>query len=173
MRHEGETPSGTCLDEAPSGDRLEEIPLSTTGSLLVDRKQGTVPKAKRLAPSKEPFDHKEYLSFQGKPVESKREYLKLQWLDIAYLTLTRAKTFTRSITKKDYGRLVQLLTAGGIAWDKVFPKVDTVQGNNLVLNLFNGLPKDKVVRVVGEVPLASEIPLSNNELPPTEGELPR
>jgi len=75
------------------------------------------------------------------------------------LVLGKAKLLSMSLAKKDYGRLVQLLTASGIAWDKVFPKVDSVQGNNLVLNLFNGLPKDKVVRVIGEVPIPKGEPL--------------
>lgn len=161
MQQTGETPSVDTLDSLP----LEGIPLGTDSRSLAAVGQGKPPRVKPLAPSKEPFDHNEYTSFQGKPVESKREYLKLQWLDIAYLTLYRGKLFARSMTKKDYGRLVQLLTAGGIAWDKVFPKVDTVQGNNLVLNLFNGLPKDRVVRVIGEVAQPNDIPLDIPTIP--------
>lgn len=142
--------------------------LSSGTSLVLGEK----PKGKHsghIPPSKQPLDRNAYEAFRAQPLEKKREYLKDQWLEVAYLVLGKAKLLSMSLAKKDYGRLVQLLTASGIAWDKVFPKADSVQGNNLVLNLFNGLPKDKVVRVIGEVPT----PKADTLLPPTEDELPK
>jgi len=161
MRHLEVSPSGetVMIDEAPS-----TIPLGTVEDGLRGDPEVLNSKGKPVPPTSVPFPTSEYTQFQRKSLESKREYLKAQWLDIAFMTLWKGKLFARSVTKKDFGKLVQLLMAAGISWDKVFPKVDSVQGNNLVLNLFNGLPKDKVVRVIGEVPLPKVEPL----LPPTE-----
>ena len=160
MRHLEVSPSGETV---MVDDSLSEQPLVSDNSDTVAKK----PKGKPghyIPPSKQPLDRESYRAFQAQSIEKKREYLKQQWLDVAYLVLGKAKLLSMSLAKKDYGRLVQLLTASGIAWDKVFPKVEGIQGNNLVLNLFNGLPKDKVVRVIGEVP----IPKGEPRLPPTE-----
>src|SRR6185503_10344067 len=148
MTQVGETPSVDLLgvNEAPS-----TIPLVSDNSDTVAKKPRGKP-GHYIPPSKQPLDRESYRAFQAQSIEKKREYLKQQWLDVAYLVLGKAKLLSMSLAKKDYGRLVQLLTASGIAWDKVFPKIEGIQGNNLVLNLFNGLPKDKVVRVIGEVP---------------------
>jgi len=66
------------------------------------------------------------------------------------MVLSQANSLCMSLSKKDYGKLVQLLTSAGIAHDKVFPKVETPSNASLVLNLFNGLPTDKVLRVIGQ-----------------------
>ena len=130
-------------------------------ALVALRPQGKSASGRPLPPSKEPFDTKGYLAFQSKTLDNKREYLKQQWLDMAYITLYRGKLFARSVTKKDYGKLVQLLMAAGISWDKAFPKGESLGVNNLTLNLFNGLPREKLTKVIGDVPLPSEKPLDS------------
>lgn len=169
MVHQGETPSVDSLEDG----QLEEIPLGQADNeQIVSLARG---KATSFNPlGKIAFDRKGFEAFQRKPMESKREVLKQQWLSIAHMVLSQATALCMSLPKKDYGKLVQLLTSAGISYDKVFPKVDSVQGNNLVLNLFNGLPKDRVVRVIGEVAQPSDVPLDSNTLPtPTQGELPK
>lgn len=151
------------LAEMPTDSYVMQVEPLSTGRSVVGTVQEKPPRAKPLAPSKEPFDTKGYLAFQHKSLESKREYLKREWLDIAYLTLYRGKLFARSVTKKDFGKLVQLLMAAGISWDKVFPKVDNTSGINVALNLFNGLPTEKVVRVIGEVPVPTTTPLPTDK----------
>lgn len=94
-------------------------------------------------------DLKEYTAFQAKPLEDKRKYLTDQWTQLAYLTLSKANSFALTVTKKDFGRLMQLATVAGIGWDKVFPKGVPDSHHNLVLNIFNGLPREKVLKVIG------------------------
>jgi len=94
------------------------------------------------------FDRKAFAQYQAQPLESKREYLKQQWLDVAYLCLGKGASLALTLGKKDYGRLVQILTSAGIAYDKVFPKGDTLSVN-LAVNMFKGLPQEKVLRVLG------------------------
>ncbi len=101
------------------------------------------------------FDHKGFEAYQLKPLESKREYLKQQWANVSYMVLTHATALCMSLSKKDYGKLVQLMTSAGIAYDKVFPKDIASVQLNLVQNLFNGLPQGKVVEVIGGTPQAS------------------
>ncbi len=97
------------------------------------------------------FDRAELAAFQAKPLETKRDILRAQWVSLAHMLLAQAGSLAMCLPKKDFGRMVQLLTSSGIAYDKVFPKVETLSTGNLVLNLFNGLPKDNVVRVIGAV----------------------
>lgn len=150
-----------------------ELPLGTGESQGIEGIARGKPSAKNPL-GRVAFDSKALEDFQRKPLESQRESLRKQWLSIAHMVLAQAGSLCMSLPKKDYGRLVQLLTSAGISYDKVFPKVDTVQGNNLVLNLFNGLPKDKLVRVIGEVPVPSSDTLEYIPLPtPTEGQLPK
>ncbi len=101
------------------------------------------------------FDRKGFEAYQLKPLESKREYLKQQWANVSYMVLTHATALCMSLSKKDYGKLVQLMTSAGIAYDKVFPKEQASVQLNLVQNLFNGLPQGKVVEVIGGTPQAS------------------
>jgi hypothetical protein len=134
----------------------EGKPLGVSKTKQELRAQGLDITGKPLPPTKVAFDHNGYQVFQRKSLESKREYLKQQWLNVGYLTLSKAELFSRSVTKKDFGKLVQILMSAGISWDKVFPKVDTGSGNSLVLNLFNGLPKDDTLRVIADIPTPSE-----------------
>ncbi len=140
------------LEETPSEIPLDEgLPLGVDNSHAVPSKpKGKTPKY--IPPSKQPLDRQALAAFQAQPLDKKKEYLRNEFLTIAYLVSGKAKLLSMSLAKKDYGRLVQLLTAVGISWDKVFPKDIPPSGNNLVLNLFNGLPRDKIVRVIGEVP---------------------
>ena len=93
-------------------------------------------------------------AFSLKPLESKREILNTKWAQIAYEALSVAERSSRSIAKKDWGKLVQLLTAAGISYDKVWPKA---VGPVLQFNLFKGLDQGRLQRVVG-IDLASEQP---------------
>ncbi len=98
---------------------------------------------------------KGFLAYRAKPLQEKREYLKDQWLDVTYLLLQKASSLACTVQKKDFGRLVQILTSAGIAHDKVFPKVNDPSVSNLVVNMFKGLPTEKVLRVIGGAPTPS------------------
>ena len=110
------------------------------------------------------FDAKGLTLYNAKGLEDKREYLKNQWLTLTYLLLGKANAMAQTVQKKDFGRLVQILTSAGIAHDKVFPKVNDPSVSNLVVNMFKGLPSDKVLRVIGGVPQPSERPLEGKPL---------
>lgn len=138
--------------EKPLGVENEEEPLAGRGIPSEKFPQGRVA-----------FDRKGFTLYQGQPIDSKREYLKNQWLDLTYLLLGKATTLAQTVTKKDFGRLVQILTSAGIAHDKVFPKVIDPSVNHLVVNMFKGLPSEKVLRVIGEIP-SPQIPLEGNSL---------
>ena len=101
------------------------------------------------------FDRGEFAKYRADPIDNKREYLKSQWLDLTYLLLGKATSMALTVQKKDFGRLVQILTSAGIAHDKVFPKVNDPSVSNLVVNMFKGLPNDKVLRVIGGAPVPS------------------
>lgn len=99
------------------------------------------------------FDREGFAKYRAQPIDNKREYLKTQWLDLTYLLLGKATSMALTVQKKDFGRLVQILTSAGIAHDKVFPKVNDPSVSNLVVNMFKGLPNDKVLRVIGGAPV--------------------
>lgn len=109
------------------------------------------------------FDAKGLSLYNAKPLEDKREYLKNQWLTLTYLLLGKANAMAQSVQKKDFGRLVQILTSAGIAHDKVFPKVNDPSVSHLVVNMFKGLPTDKVLRVIGGIP-SPQLPLEGKPL---------
>ena len=110
------------------------------------------------------FDKVGFAKYRANPLETKREYLKNQWLDLTYLLLGKATALAMTVQKKDFGRLVQILTSAGIAHDKVFPKVHDASVGNLVVNMFKGLPTDKVLRVIGGAPVPSGEPLEGKPL---------
>jgi hypothetical protein len=144
--------------ELPS---LNESPLSQ-----VEREGSGLPSRGKPSPKyplgREVFDRKGFAQYQAQPLESKREILRKQWADLAYLLLSKATSFAATVTKKDYGRLVQILTSAGISMDKVFPKDLPSSVNNLVVNMFKGLPNERVLRVIGSAPLPSQEPLRDN-----------
>ena len=94
------------------------------------------------------FDTAKHNKFVTQPLEKKAEVLKQQWSNIAYILLCQGERFAQSVTKKDYGRLMQLLSSAGIAYDKVVPKGE-LQGS-LTFNLFNGLDRGKLQAVLGQ-----------------------
>ncbi len=110
------------------------------------------------------FDRVGFAKYRAESIDSKREYLKTQWLDLTYLLLGKATSMALTVQKKDFGRLVQILTSAGIAHDKVFPKVNDPSVNNLVVNMFKGLPNDKVLRVIGGAPIPSSDSLEGKPL---------
>lgn len=166
MPHTTATLDETLSEYTVSENDASEIPLDS-GELAESIDPEVLnSKGKRVPPTAVPFDLSGYTGYQRKPLNDKRDYLKQQWLDVAYMVLWRAKLFARSASKKDYGKLVQLLMSAGIAYDKVFPKVESPNTTNLVLNLFNGLPVDKVTRVIGQVELPSDNTGAHLPLPP-------
>jgi hypothetical protein len=107
----------------------------------------TKPSDKRTLGGRPAFNTKQHEAFTAQPLERKAEILKRQWANIGYILLCQGERFAQSVTKKDYGRLMQLLSSAGIAYDKVVPKGE-IQGN-LVFNLFNGLDRNKLQGVLG------------------------
>ena len=140
-------------EEPLDGDDDDETPLEGRGKPSRNFPQGRAG-----------FDRKGFSVYRAQPLDNKREYLKNQWLDLSYLLLLKATTMAQTVQKKDFGRLVQILTSAGIAHDKVFPKVNDPSVNNLVVNMFKGLPNDKVLRVIGSVPVPSELPVEGKPL---------
>jgi len=102
------------------------------------------------------FNTKQHAAFTAQPLEKKVEVLRKQWANIGYILLCQAERFSQSVTKKDYGRLMQLLSSAGIAYDKVVPKGELA--GSLTFNLFNGLDKSKLQHVLGN---AQSIPDNN------------
>lgn len=93
------------------------------------------------------FDHAGLASFKPKPLSRKAEILRDKWANICYALLVQGERFARSVSKKDYGRLMQLLSSAGISYDKVVPKGEHL-GGNLTVNLFKGLPSGDLQRVL-------------------------
>lgn len=130
--------------------------------------------AKRTLGGRPAFNTKQHAAFTAQPLEKKAEILKRQWANIGYILLCQAERFSQSVTKKDYGRLMQLLSSAGIAYDKVVPKGELA--GSLTFNLFNGLDKSKLQSVLGQsqvkpssdntvidiTPTESIVPLANN-----------
>ena len=107
-----------------------------------------LPKAsKKTLGGRPAFNTKQHAAFTAQPIEKKAEILKRQWANIGYILLCQAERFAQSVTKKDYGRLMQLLSSAGIAYDKVVPKGELA--GSLTFNLFNGLDKGKLQAVLG------------------------
>lgn len=113
---------------------------------------------------REVFDTKGLVEYKAKSLELKRDILKNQWLDLSYVLLGKANSIAPTLLKKDYGRLVQLLTSAGIAYDKVFPKAEVSSVSNLVVNMFKSLPNDKVLRVIGSSPTPIGLPVEEKPL---------
>jgi hypothetical protein len=160
------TPTRNPLDAPePLGENLSptEEPLGSldTGGLpLTGRKKPSVSNPL----GKEGFDRQALKAYVVKPLEDKRNHLRDEWLTLAYLLLGKANSLALTCTKKDYGRLVQILTSAGIAHDKVFPKVNDPATGTLVFNMFKSLPTEKVLRVIGGSPIPSGEPLEGKPL---------
>ena len=133
----------------PSEQPLEREEDETPDEIGIPGR-GKITKAQPLG--RQVFDRVGFKAYRAQPIDSKREYLKTQWLDLTYLLLGKATSMALTVQKKDFGRLVQILTSAGIAHDKVFPKVNDPSVSNLVVNMFKGLPTDKVLRVIGDIP---------------------
>ena len=163
------TPLGISADdlqELGNNFMASEKPLGV--ETLVDLEEIGIPSRGKPSPKfplgREVFDRKGFALYQAQPLESKRELLRKSWLDVSYLALGRTTSLALTLQKKDFGRLVQLLTSAGIAYDKVFPKDIAPNNNTLVFNLFKGLPSDRLLRVVGQVSLPSDSPLEGKPL---------
>ena len=137
------------LGECTKEESLDVDPIEESkGKVLVSRgKPSSKHPLGRVA-----FNTRGLTVFQSKPLESKRDILRDQWASLAYVLLGKANAISQSVTKKDFGRLMQLVTTAGISYDKVFPKVENPSVGNLVVNLFKGLPSEKVLGVLGAAP---------------------
>lgn len=95
-------------------------------------------------------DKQALIAYTKQSKQKQREILGEQWAALAYSLVERANLYAPFITKKDFGRLQQLITTAGIAYDKVCPK-DIVHSNtaNLMVNLFHGLDTKQLAQVVG------------------------
>lgn len=108
------------------------------------------------------FDTSSLAQFQVKPQDKQKDDLKAAWADAAYILSERLKRFAMTVSRKDFGRLQQLVTSAGIAYDKVFPKGEStgaVINGNIMFNLFGSLGGEKVMRILQPpTPVYKEIP---------------
>lgn len=125
----------------------ESIDFDSLGTEPVQGRK-LAPSGKRTLGGRPAFDLKKQAAFAAQPIEKKAEVLKRQWANIAYILLCQGERFAQSVTKKDYGRLMQLLSSAGIAYDKVVPKGEIA--GSLTFNLFKGLDSDKLAQVLGQ-----------------------
>ena len=114
------------------------------------------PASRKTLGGRPAFNTKQHAAFTAQPLEKKAEILKKQWANIGYILLCQGERFAQSVTKKDYGRLMQLLSSAGIAYDKVVPKGELA--GSLTFNLFNGLDKGKLQAVLGQSQLDNSTP---------------
>lgn len=131
------------LDETIDENTLATLPV--TGRKATD-------KSKKTLGGRPAFNTKQHALFTAQPIEKKAEILKRQWANIGYILLCQGERFAQSVTKKDYGRLMQLLSSAGIAYDKVVPKGEML--GSLTFNLFKGLDNHKVAAVLGNTQAA-------------------
>jgi hypothetical protein len=89
-------------------------------------------------------------TFQAQPIETQQQTLKREWSNLAYVLVERANIYARTITKKDFGRLMQLVTTAGIAVDKVLPKHSATAQGNLIVNMFGSLDTKRLAGVLGQ-----------------------
>ena len=89
------------------------------------------------------------VSYMAQPAEKRKEIAKREWERLAYVLLGRANAYAQHITKKDFGRLMQLATTAGIAFDKYMPKEDRAMQGNLIVNMFGSLDSNRLGSVVG------------------------
>lgn len=124
-------------------DNLDEHDLAT----LPVQGRKLSGKSKKTLGGRPAFNNKAHAVFTAQPIEKKAEILRRQWANIGYILLCQGERFAQSVTKKDYGRLMQLLSSAGIAYDKVVPKGEVL--GSLTFNLFKGLDNHKVSAVLG------------------------
>lgn len=97
------------------------------------------------------FDKEGLTEFQALPPDKQKEELKASWADAAYILAERLKRFSMTVSRKDFGRLQQLATSAGVAYDKVIPKGESQNLNltqNVMFNLFGSLGGDKIMRIL-------------------------
>jgi hypothetical protein len=94
------------------------------------------------------IDLPELERFRNLTLPRKGEYLRAEFAEVAHLVLKRAKTFVPSVSKQDFGKVASLMTAAGIAYDKVVPKGEPL-GVAIQVNLFKGLSQERIGPVLG------------------------
>lgn len=132
----------------------DTIDIDTLATLPVQGRKAT-DRSKKTLGGRPAFNDKAHAAFTAQPIEKKAEILKRQWANIGYILLCQGERFAQSVTKKDYGRLMQLLSSAGIAYDKVVPK--GVELGSLTFNLFKGLDPGRVSAVLGNTQAAHSI----------------
>lgn len=142
-------------------DRLATVPVQ--GRKATD-------KSKKTLGGRPAFDSKAQAVFAAQPLEKKAEVLKRQWANIGYILLCQGERFAQSVTKKDFGRLMQLLSSAGIAYDKVVPKGEVL--GSLTFNLFKGLDNTKLQAVLGNSQSSPTVDIPLEPIKPIESIVP-
>ncbi len=135
---------------AQNGAEMVDLPVITTKRPAPPRSLG-----------RPEFDKEGLEEFQVKPLDKQKETLKASWADAAYILAERLKRFSMTVSRKDFGRLQQLATSAGVAFDKVFPKGEqqslAVHGN-VMFNLFGSLGGDKIMKILSpQIPVIKEL----------------
>lgn len=134
------------------------------GEVMADPPAKTRPKPPRSLGRPE-FDTDGLIAFNAKPPSSQKEEIKASWASAAYILAERLKRFSMTVSRKDFGRLQQLATSAGVAYDKVFPKGEhpvLEASNNVIFNLFGNLGGEQVMRILQ--PAIPTLPVPVKEL---------
>ena len=86
------------------------------------------------------IDKADLAVYAGQPRDKQREKTEAVWSEVAYVLAQRALSLGLTVTKKDLGRLQQLVTSAGIAKDKVFPVRTDPPSVNIALQMFGSIP---------------------------------
>jgi len=147
----------------------DTIDIDSLATLPVQGRKAT-DKSKKTLGGRPAFNDKAHAAFTAQPIEKKAEILKRQWANIGYILLCQAERFSQSVTKKDYGRLMQLLSSAGIAYDKVVPKGEVL--GSLTFNLFKGLDNTKLQAVLGNTQSSPTVDIPIEPIKPVESIVP-
>ena len=66
------------------------------------------------------FSEKTIVEYRGQAIDKQAKLTQAEWRTCAYVLVKRANEYARSFTKKEAGDIRHLMTAAGIAYDKVF-----------------------------------------------------
>lgn len=128
-------------------------------------------------PGRPPATYEGLSDFIKSPRPAQQQVMDTEWAELSYILVNRAKKYARTATKRDFGRIVQIATAAGIARDKVFFKPAEVRQSrpNLVVNLFGNMAVSAIRQLVAPaVPVGDTTPpnASTIEMIAKEGDDP-
>ena len=135
----------------PNGKQMAQ---ALTGAVIPRAKRTSIPPLSKGRPIE--FDAKSLVEYQAKPPSIQKEVLKASWADAAFILAERLKRFSTTVSRKDFGRLQQLATSAGVAYDKVIPKNtsdNTLGTGNVIFNLFGSLGVDKIKAILAPQPV--------------------